>query len=309
MGKSKNELENEVDALFKLPLAEFTGARNALAAQLKKSGRGDEAVVVKALAKPSISAWAVNQLYWNHREAFDKLIESGEHFHKAQTSRGGGKVADMRAALDARRETLTHLSDLASSVLRSAGHNPSPDTIHRITTTLEALSVYASSAGGPRLGRLTHEVDPPGFESLASFVPGARTHPPAIAGGTEFTTTKTRRKAATDDDVRNLEETRKAKIAEARVLLQDAMRSLTEARVRARSLEAKQKEAQAKARVAEKQKSEAEERLKKAKAALEDATQRARSVEDDLEEALKDVRDAESAVGEGSKELESFSQA
>ena len=86
-GKRDNNLGDDVDALFRLPLAEFTGARNTLAARLKKSGREDEAVLVKALVKPSISAWAVNQLYWNHREAFDRLIASGERFHKAQSSR------------------------------------------------------------------------------------------------------------------------------------------------------------------------------------------------------------------------------
>src|SRR6266850_4569209 len=99
---TKGKVNDEIDALFRLPLGEFTGARNTLAARLKKSGRGDEAVLVKALVKPSISAWAVNQLYWNHREAFDRLIASGEHFHKAQSSRLGGKLADMRGALEAR---------------------------------------------------------------------------------------------------------------------------------------------------------------------------------------------------------------
>lgn len=171
-----SNLEDDLDALFGLPLAEFTGARNELAAQLKKSGRGDDAVRVKALAKPSISAWAVNQLYWNHREAFDRLIASAERFHKAQTSRSGGKVADMREALDARRESLTRLTDLATSLLRDAGQNPSPDTIHRITTTLEGLSAYAQRSDGRhpgRPGRLTHDVDPPGFESLAGFSSGA----------------------------------------------------------------------------------------------------------------------------------------
>ena len=42
--KRVDDLEADVDALFRLPLAEFTDARNALAARLKKSGRGDEAV-------------------------------------------------------------------------------------------------------------------------------------------------------------------------------------------------------------------------------------------------------------------------
>jgi hypothetical protein len=188
--KRYDDADADVDALFRLALTEFTGARNALAAKLKKSGRGDEAAAVKALAKPPISAWAVNQLYWNHREEFDQLIASGERFHKAQTSRSAGKVADMREALEARREAITHLSDLATRLLQDAGpnpgQNPSLDTIRRITTTLEAISVYASRSDGPHPegpGRLTHDVDPPGFESFGSFVPSMRSLPAAVAGG------------------------------------------------------------------------------------------------------------------------------
>src|SRR2546421_2459884 len=178
---TKGKVGDDVDSLFRLPLAEFTTARNTLAAQLKKAGRGDEAVLVKALVKPSISAWAVNQLYWNHRDAFDRLIASGEHFHKAQSSRRGGTLADMRTALDARREALSQLSALATALLRDAGpnpgQNPTPDTTRRITTTLEAMSAmsamsaYSSRSEAPRPGRLTHDVDPPGFEAHASFIP------------------------------------------------------------------------------------------------------------------------------------------
>src|SRR6266850_6933293 len=170
---TRGKLEDEVEALFRLPLAEFTGARNTLAAQLKKSGRGDEAVLVKAMVKPSISAWAVNQLYWNHRDAFDRLIATGERFRQAQASRLARKVADMRGALDGRREALSRLSDLATALVSNAGHSPTPETIRRITTTLEAMSAYASLPDAQRPGRLTNDVDPPGFESLASLIPAA----------------------------------------------------------------------------------------------------------------------------------------
>ena len=44
----------DVDGLFRLPLAEFTAARNALAARLKKAGRPSDADAVKALPKPSV---------------------------------------------------------------------------------------------------------------------------------------------------------------------------------------------------------------------------------------------------------------
>src|SRR5438128_11611080 len=164
------KLDDDIDALFKLPLTEFVGARKALAARLKQNGFVSEAEGVKALAKPSISAWTVNQLYWRHREAFDELIATGQRFRKAQVT---GKMVNMREALDARREALSHLSDLATEALRDAGHNPSLDTLRRIATTLEALSVATSISDRPTLGRLTHDIDPPGFDSLGSFTPSA----------------------------------------------------------------------------------------------------------------------------------------
>jgi hypothetical protein len=312
----KSDLDDDVDALFRLPLAEFTAARNTLASKLKKAGRGDvggEADLVKALVKPSISAWTVNQLYWKHRDAFDRLIESGVRFHKAQSSGFAGKLADMRTALDARREALAHLSDLATSLLRGAGHNPTPDTIHRITTTLEAMSAYASSSNAPRPGRLTHDVDPPGFESLASSLLGAgmteltekplRVTPSQKSGSAA---TNTRRKVAPETDVRQLEATRKAKlagIAAAKVSLQEAKKSLADARDREQRLKVVQKKADAEAKEAEKQRRQAEERLEKARAASEDAAQRVRSVAVEVEEAARSVEDAERTVEKASDEL------
>jgi phage-related minor tail protein len=324
--KRYDDNDAEVDALFRLPLAEFTGARNALAARLKKSGLGDDAALVKALAKPPISAWAVNQLYWNHREEFDQLIASGERFHKAQTSRSAGKVVDMRTALEARREAITHLSDLATRLLRDAGpnpgQNPSLDTIRRITTTLEAISVYASRSDAPRPGRLTDDVDPPGFESFASFVPAATKQEAGgrrqaagtplsdIPGPTRSTRSpKSDRGAATareKQDVRQLEEARRAKIAAAKVSLQDAKRSLTEARARAQRLEAAQKKLDAEAKKAEKHRRDLDASLEKAKAAAEDAARRARKIAVEIEEEASALDDAERTVEKASKELESL---
>lgn len=208
MARSFPKLQDDLNALFQLPLAEFIGARNELAKRLKQSGRANDANFVKALAKPSVSAWTVNQLYWNNSDAFDKLLAAGQRFHKAQTS---GKVGDMRDSNDARREALAHLADLATSLLTDAGHNPSLDTIRRVTTTLEAISAYASLSDGPTLGRLTQDVDPPGFESLASFVPGADP------------------KKTTAAKVRRLEEVRQAKITAAKASLEDAKKQLREA--------------------------------------------------------------------------------
>jgi len=92
VSEPKGNFDNDIDALYKLPLAEFTAARNTLVSQLKKGGRAREADLVKALAKPSISAWGVNQLYWKHRAECDRLIKAGQRFREGVTACRFGHV-------------------------------------------------------------------------------------------------------------------------------------------------------------------------------------------------------------------------
>ncbi|HKO97379.1 MAG TPA: hypothetical protein VJU86_10325 [Pyrinomonadaceae bacterium] len=302
-----SKLDDEIDALFQLPLGEFIGARKTLAAQLKKDGRADDAERVKLLAKPSISAWAANQLYWQHRQAFDRLIASGQRFHKAQKS---GKVTDMRDALDARRKELSHLSDLATTLLGEAGHNPSLDTIRRVTTTLEGVSA-ASISDGPTPGRLTQDVDPPGFESFGSFVPSAGTTKrtekpievrPAKKSGDAGP--KARQEATQASEARRLEASRQARIIAAKVSLQNAKKTLASVRAKAQSLEATKKKLDAVAKEAEKNRRDAEERFKKAKTAAEDTAERAESLKAELEETTSALEDAKRSVERETRELE-----
>jgi len=301
-----SQFEEDVDDLFTLPLSEFTGARNALAARLKKAGQGDEANQVKAFAKPSISAWAVNQLYWQHREVFDQLMSTGQRFRKAQTAK---KVADINETLVARRETLAQLSDLTTKLLGDAGHNPSPETVHRITTTLEALSVYASVPGGPRAGRLTQDVDPPGFDSLASLMSGAGMQkltlvPPKAPASVKSAAAKVQPKKVSTGETRRLEEARQKRIAAAKISLQDAKRTLSAATAREQRTMAAQKKANAEAKAAEKQKREAEQRLEKARSASEFASRRAAYATSEVDEAAKALEDAKRAVEKASAELD-----
>jgi hypothetical protein len=297
--------DDPIDTLFKLPLSEFIGTRKKLAAQLKKDGNADEAERVKALAKPPISAWTVNQLYWTHREEFDELMATGQRVRKAQTS---GKIVNMREALDGRREALSHLSDLATEVLRDAGHNPSLDTLRRITTTLEALSSFTSVSDSPTPGRLTRDIDPPGFDSFGSFVPSAGTakrapDPPQVRPPKKSVTTSGKTHTAAAAETTRREE-RQARINAAKVSLQVAKKSLAAARAMAKSLEAAQKRAEAVAKEAEKQRRQAEERFKKASAASEDAIERGQSIAAELSEATKALREAERTVEKATQELE-----
>jgi hypothetical protein len=296
--------DDPIEALFKLPLTAFIGARKDLAARLKKNGYADDAQRVKALAKPSISAWTVNQLYWQHREEFDELISTGQRFRKAQAS---GKMVNMREALDARREALAHLSDRATEILREAGHNPSLDVLRRITTTLEALSSFTSFSDDTIPGRLTQDVDPPGFDSFGSFTPMATTKPTAVKATATMkavtSSLKTRQKTASAAEASEREE-RQARINAAKASLQNAKKDLAAAQAQKKSLEAAQKRAEAAAKEAEKQKFYAEERLKKASAASAEAAERVESIAAELAESAKVLEDAKRGLENATIELE-----
>src|SRR5688572_12003701 len=67
-GARDESVGDEIDRLFQLPLDEFTRARKALVAKLKKHSASETAEQVKGLTKPSISACVVNQLYWRDRK-------------------------------------------------------------------------------------------------------------------------------------------------------------------------------------------------------------------------------------------------
>lgn len=155
----------EVDALFQLPLGEFIACRNRVAARLRAAGANEEASRVKALAKPSAAAWAVNQVYWTERPAFDALLEAGANLRAAQ--REGGAPDGIREAMRRRRDALAVAVKRAEAALGAGGHGAPTATVIRIASTLEALA--SSEQPGPQAGRLTVDLDPPGFEALAGL--------------------------------------------------------------------------------------------------------------------------------------------
>jgi hypothetical protein len=159
---------SDVDALFKLRLGEFTSARNALVSRLKKAGQQVEAAEAKALPKPSVSAWVVNQLYWRHGYLFGRLFEAGERLRHAQTTQ---QASNLHELVNARREVVAALATTAADILRGGDYGDTRDVMRRVTSTLEALSAYGSLTGAPSAGRLTVDLEPPGFETLAGLVP------------------------------------------------------------------------------------------------------------------------------------------
>ncbi|HEX8206307.1 MAG TPA: hypothetical protein VF587_09635, partial [Solirubrobacteraceae bacterium] len=70
-------LPDDVDALYCRPLDEFVPARAELAKALRADGRRDEAAAVAKLPKPSVAAWAVNQVVRTQPALAEELWAAG----------------------------------------------------------------------------------------------------------------------------------------------------------------------------------------------------------------------------------------
>ncbi|OFW02286.1 MAG: hypothetical protein A3J29_22990 [Acidobacteria bacterium RIFCSPLOWO2_12_FULL_67_14b] len=295
----------DIDALFQLPVNEFIPARDALAARLKAAGRVEAGSRVKALAKPPLSAWAVNQLYWRHRKAFDQLLAAGERLRRAQATTlrsAGGKGAGLRGVMEARRGALAALSTRAGSLLEEAGHASSPELTRRITATLDALATYGGMPDGPRPGRLTGDVEAPGIESLAALV-GRRAR--RGTGPTRVIPFAQRRETGREGKPRDPEAERRRRAAEERAqraAVRAAERALGEARRTAARAEAALRRAAGGAVAAERKRAALAVRFDKVTAEAERARQRARRVAAKAEEAAQAVADAERALEDARRE-------
>jgi hypothetical protein len=163
----------QIDRLYGLPLDEFTGARDRLAAQLRDEGHREDAARVKRLRRPGVAAWAINQLVRNHRSEVQELLSVGEEVRQAQgAALAGGGAEAIRVISDRRRRIVDRLRDRANAVLGGAGHAAGRSTLDKVESTLMAATVDENAAEAVRVGRLERELAPPsGFEALAGQIP------------------------------------------------------------------------------------------------------------------------------------------
>jgi hypothetical protein len=297
-------MEDELDALFKLPLGEFTPARNALAARLKKAGQQAMAEAAKAVPKPSVAAWVVNQLYWLHRGPFDRLIEAGDRFRQSQSGQQSRNSAGAREHLEARREAQAALVQIAAEILRDGGYSGTRDMLRRVTSTLEALSTYGSLPDAPRAGRLTAELEPPGFEMVAVLLPltgetrrEAAQIPPAATRpvGTAHAPKPPHRKDA-HAAVRRGEEERMRLAAAAKAAVREAERALRAARKQAERTAATSETAGKRAKESERRRAAIEKQFAKVVTDADAARERMREAEANAQRAAQAAEGAERAL-------------
>jgi hypothetical protein len=257
----------DVDDLYGLPLDEFVPARNALTRELRNAGRREEAAEVAALRKPSVAAWAVNQLVRTQRRAVGELFEAGDALRAAHENvlAGRGDPGELRAAVERERAAVDGLTGAARGLLTSQGHELSQTIIDRVADTLNAAALDDDARARVKDGRRERELRHVGLGvAAAGAVPApARARP---------------KKPGSD-----------------RAAAERAERERAEARAEARATE---REARRRLERAERAANSAAERRDRAAKALEEAEAELSDAEAELEEARDELGTAEQALRE-----------
>jgi hypothetical protein len=273
--------DDPVDRLYGLPLDAFVGERDGLAKQLRAAGQRDEANAVKALKKPSVAAWAVNQALRTQSKAARELWNAGDALAAAQEAilAGKGSGADLRAATERERAAVEPLVDAARGLLTASGGDLSEVTIERVRQTLHAGAIDPDAREEVASGRAVRERAPQGL-----FGGGVAEAPAPRARKAEAAPVKRGSKADAPAK-RDSKADAAAKREAAKREREEAARERKEAAARERARKA------------------AQQRVDKAEKALATAEQRTADAAERLEQARGDERAAAEALADAKAEL------
>ena len=186
---SEAELAEATEALYTLDPNDFVPARNELVRSLRSDGKRELAKAVGQLRRPTLAAWAVNQLTRRHRPELEGLLRLGDALRAAQTQTlAGADAADLRQAARTRRDAVAALADIATAFLSERGAGVGAHQ-GEIVATLEAASLDPQAAAEVAGGRLSSALEPPsgfgdfGFGDLGFGVASPSAGPPSPAAG------------------------------------------------------------------------------------------------------------------------------
>jgi hypothetical protein len=125
--------------LYALPPEEFTAARDAAAKEDKS---------LKALRKPSVSAWVVNTLVRREPALLDQLVELGASLREATSARQGDQLRE----LTEQRHQLVQA--VTAQAVGFVERDITPQVRTEVAQTLEAAMADPSSAQAVQSGQL-----------------------------------------------------------------------------------------------------------------------------------------------------------
>jgi hypothetical protein len=236
----------DIDDLYGAPLDRFVPQRTELAKTLRKDGRRDEAAKVAALRKPSVAAWAVNQLIRTQARSVKDLFGAGDALRRAheQAASGRGDAQALRKATQEERAAVDTLIEAARGLLTSDGHELSPTVIDRVAETLSAAALDPDARAKVSEGRLERELRHVGLGFLGDTGP-ARAPAPAPAPKRKAPAAKRKQDQAQKAEAEARERKRGQALKEARAAEKDARRELERAQKAADSAQARRDKAAA----------------------------------------------------------------
>jgi len=163
--------DDAIDELYALPVDEFIAARTRLARERKAAGDREGAARIQSLRKPTVAAWAVNQLVRREARAVDELFDAVEALRTAQEQalRGEGRRA-LQEAGGRRKAAVDRLTGAAEGILDEAGHGAGRASVDAVTNSLLAVATDPEAARLVRSGRLEKELPPPsGFGDVGDL--------------------------------------------------------------------------------------------------------------------------------------------
>ena len=167
------DLEHELDALYDLPLEDFTKGRNDLVARLRKAHQSEAAAEVRALKKPTVVAWAANRLARDESQLTAALLVAGERLRETQQRALSGNAGqdEVTDAATVERETIRSLLGAAR---KHFGDRATPALLDKLSQTLRAAAVDDTARVLLERGRLTEELKAVGFGPLEAVKPTKR---------------------------------------------------------------------------------------------------------------------------------------
>jgi hypothetical protein len=112
-----------------------------------------------------VSAWLVNQLARARELDVQRLTKAGEALEQAQRDAMAGEASDFDTARRDEAAAIQRLRDAAEELLPSA----STAMLDRVARTLRAAAASSEGRALLKQGRLTEDLEPPGFEALAGL--------------------------------------------------------------------------------------------------------------------------------------------
>ncbi|MEA2478428.1 MAG: hypothetical protein QOJ07_350 [Thermoleophilaceae bacterium] len=172
-------LERAVDELYGLALEDFVPRRDAIARELRAAGDRDVAAAVRKLVKPSVAAWAVNQLARERPDELRGLLDAGAELRRVQEwlLRREADPHDLRAAVDRERAAVGGLTRAARELLEAAGRRAGPAVLERVGETLHAAAADDDVRDLVERGRLAEDRAAIGIGSFAGAGPPSVSRP------------------------------------------------------------------------------------------------------------------------------------